>query len=306
LDEAQNVDPLEATVAALQKDAADRDYLVVSDEVGRELHERLTRVLNDQRKRDKCTLFLTTLGGDPHGGYRLARCLRHHYKHVRLVVPSRCKSAGTLIAICADELAIGDLGELGPLDIQVSKPSEFLERSSGLDIVQALNQVLQHAQMAFRQTLMDIRMGGRLSTRLAGEFASKVAVGIVEPLYAQIDPNRLGEMQRAMQITHEYGERLDGHSSNLKEGSLDKLVAGYPSHSFVIDRKEARELFRRVGPPSRAEADLCNILWRQLSTETGFGPLLLNPHMDTSKGAANDGHRDQDQGEVQPADPAAQ
>lgn len=269
-----------------------RDFIVISAEVSRELHSKLTEQLREKGRHDKCTVFLTTFGGDPHGGYRVARCLRHHYKHVRLVIPSFCKSAGTLIAISADQLAIGDLGELGPLDIQVSKPSEIQERSSGLDIIQALEIVMQHAQSAFRQAMLDIRLGARLSTKLAGEFASNIAVGIAGPLYAQIDPNRLGEMQRAMKITHEYGMRLNIYASNLKSGALNKLVAGYPSHSFVIDRKEAKDLFNSVGPMTKEENNISQTLWSDLSTETDFGPLVLHvpdTHQGESNGQGNQG-----------------
>lgn len=175
---------------------------------------------------------------------------------------SFCKSAGTLIAIGANELAIGDLGELGPLDVQVSKPTEILERGSGLDYTQALSVALEHALAAFGQSLLQMRGGHlRLSTKLAGELACRLACGVVEPLYAQIDPNRIGEMQRAIQIAHDYGRRLDGHGSNLLEGALDRLVAGYPSHGFVIDRKEARQLFRKVDALTTAEQAACQALW---------------------------------------------
>ena len=174
---------------------------------------------------------------------------------------SYCKSAGTLIAIGANELAIGDLGELGPLDLQVTKPSDVMERGSGLDYMQGLQVALMHAHQAFG-LFMEVRRGGlRLPTKQAGEFATNMAIGMVAPLYSQIDPNRIGEMQRAIQIAKEYGERLDEYATNLQTGALEKMVADYPSHSFVIDRKEAKKLFKRVNPMSSAEDDLVGTLW---------------------------------------------
>lgn len=96
------------SVNALTKySTTDRDVILASHEIDRGLHYKLTDLLHTKKSKSKnCTFFLTTFGGDPHGGYRIARCLRHHYEHVRLVVPSFCKSAGTLIAICANEIAI--------------------------------------------------------------------------------------------------------------------------------------------------------------------------------------------------------
>lgn len=166
-----------------------------------------------------------------------------------------------MIAICANELAIGDLGELGPLDLQVTKPDDVMERGSGLDYMQGLQVALMHAHQAFG-LFMEVRRGGiRLPTKQAGELATNMAIGMVAPLYAQIDPNRIGEMQRAIQIAKEYGERLDVYSKNLKQGALEQMVADYPAHGFVIDRKEAKTLFNRVHPMSPSEDALIGTLW---------------------------------------------
>ena len=264
-----------ASIKAMIEKNADRDVIVVSRPITRELHGDLSKQLRTHQKHKKCTFILTTFGGDPDAAYRIARCLRHHYTHVRVVIPSFCKSAGTLITIIADELAIGDLGELGPLDIQVRKDSEVAERGSGLDIIQALQATHQHAQTAFRTALFDIRRSARLSTKLAGEFAAKIAVGVAAPLYAQIDPVRLGEMQRAMRIAHEYGQRLQRYTDSLTDGALDRLVAEYPAHGFVIDRKEAAELFRTVCAPTDEEENFCITLWPFLETQHDFGPEFI-------------------------------
>ena len=52
-----------------------------------------------------------------------------------------------------------------------------------------------------------------------------------------------------------YGERLG--TSNLTEGgaTLDKLINGYPTHSFVIDKKEAEGLFKNTDSIAVAEVD---------------------------------------------------
>lgn len=93
---------------------------------------------------------------------------------------------------------------------------------------------------------------------------------VVAPLYSQIDPNRIGEMQRAIKIAQEYGVRLAKVGKNLKDGALDKLVVDYPSHSFVIDRKEARELFTSVEPMTTTEAQMVDALWYLLSEQDDF------------------------------------
>lgn len=268
----------------------DRDIIIISRGIDRQLHYDLSRAIQKHQRNSRCTLFLTTRGGDPDGGYRIGRCLRHHYEHVRLVIPSYCKSAGTLVAIAADELAIGDFGELGPLDVQVRKHNEMAENSSGLDFSEAMSASLRHVMRAFRTALVDIRRGTRISTRLAGEFATKIAASVATPLYAQIDPHRVGEMQRAIAIAIEYGVRLNDLSKSLKSiDSLTDLVTAYPSHSFVIDRKEAGTLFARVCHPSETEVNIYEQLWGDLQDENGFGPVVLPGR---EEGQQNDQHED--------------
>lgn len=250
-------------------------YMIISSEIHRRLHYQLTELLDvdPPKPGDTCTVFLTTTGGDPHAGYRIARCLRHHYPNgVRMAIPSYCKSAGTLITISANELGIGDLGELGPLDMQLGKPSEFRQLESGLEIQQAMQSMLSNVTDTFQTVLLELKKKGGLSTRLAGDFAAKIAVGTAEPLYAQVDPNRLGEVQRAMQVTHEYAQRLDAYGRNLKDDALLRLVAGYPSHGFVIDRKEAATLFHRVSQLTDEEKTYARIFWPFIGDQAGIAP----------------------------------
>src|SRR6266536_3755982 len=61
-----------------------------------------------------------------------------------------------------------------------------------------------------------------------------------------------------MRIAQEYGERIK--TDNLKPGALESLIADYPSHEFVIDLEEARELFENVREPNQEEAELIRMI----------------------------------------------
>jgi len=63
-------------------------------------------------------LVLRSPGGCVCCAYVIARELRRRFERVGAFVPLATKSAATLIALAADELVLGDLGELGPLDAQ--------------------------------------------------------------------------------------------------------------------------------------------------------------------------------------------
>lgn len=216
-------------------------------------------ICRKETKQPNVLLFLSTPGGDPHAAYRMIRALRRSYRKVRLAVLGPCKSAGTLIAIGAHELAMYDTGELGPLDVQLAKPDEIIPNSSGLDVFQALAVTTEQAFSAFEQAMIDLveHSSGSISTKTSAEIAKDIAVGLFAPITEQIDPNRLGEVQRAIKIAYAYADRLS--SPNLKQGAMKKLVEDYPSHGFVIDMEEAKQLFQVVERIEGAEGGMAAI-----------------------------------------------
>lgn len=217
---------------------------------------QLINNLFKNKQSSEALLVLATSGGDPHAGFRIARALQHEYGQFKILIPRYCKSAGTLIAVGASELFLDDMSELGPLDIQVKKGDEIMGRSSGLDIIQGVNYLQGQAMSAFRTYLVELTRDAGLSTKVASDIASKLTTGLFQPIFGQIDPTKLAEMQRAMEIAFAYGARLNEKSQNLRQGGLEKLITSYPSHGFVIDRKEAKTIFTRVFKPTGALAQL--------------------------------------------------
>ena len=214
-------------------------------------------------RRPNVLLILITPGGDPNAAYRIARCLQRKYKRLALYAPYHCKSSGTLIATGAHELIMSDLAELGPLDIQMSKKDELWEQQSGLTVADTLISLQEKALILFEHFFLSIqaKSDGAISLRTAADIATRMATGLFEPLYRQVDPIHVGEAGRAMRIAGDYGERLLGVGGNITKETLESLMIGYPSHDFVIDRWEADDKFHRVREPSQQELDLAKKLY---------------------------------------------
>ncbi len=152
-----------------------------------------------------------------------------------------------------------ETAELGPIDVQLRKPDEVGERTSGLTPVQALLFLEERSTTLFKRHFKSLRFSDDLgfSTKMAAETATNITSGLLGPIYQQIDPIRLAEVDRSLKVASEYGERLA--KSNLKPGALEKLLAGYPSHSFVIDQDEAKELFKVVEEPTPELRELAEV-----------------------------------------------
>src|SRR5690554_6284970 len=237
-------------------------------------YDRLSKAASG-RKHSKAYPVLSTFGGEPATAYRIARGLRHYYDHLTIVVPAYCKSAGTLLAIGADQLLIADTGELGPLDMQLKKPDELFDMSSGLDITQAMAFLRTQSAEILKSNLVDVNVKFSVTTKTAADIATKLAIGLISPIYAQIDPYKIGESQRAINVAFAYGKRLNEKINSLKsDDSLKSLVLEYPDHGFVIDRKEAGTLFNRVAAPEGLIKEAAEHLY-DLCKNPGSDPVVF-------------------------------
>lgn len=202
-------------------------------------------------------LFISTFGGHALPAYRMMRCLRHCYSRVTVVVAGPCKSAGTLVVVGADELVMTGAGELGPLDVQLPKDNEIFEVRSGLTTGMAFDSLKSEAIKAFKDAFLEMKLGGKMTTSTAASTAAALTEGLFAPIYAQVDPLRVGETMMANMVAYEYAHRLQMHEgkvrSNISPEGLANLVFSYPSHDFAIDRTEANEMFERVRSPSSDE-----------------------------------------------------
>ena len=79
-------------------------------------------------------------------------------------------------------------------------------------------------------------------------------------------------------------ERGEG---SLANGALASLVADYPAHGFVIDRKEASTLFTTVVAPTAIEDKFCTTLGPILNSQVGFGPHFIRAHASQTEGNEN-------------------
>lgn len=251
----------------------DTDIFVYSGDITPNLDRTLRNILDEKREHKNVALHLTTYGGDPDAAYKIARYLLCNYDTFTLYVTSDCKSAGTLLALGATEIVMARSGELGPLDVQLFRPDEFLHRSSGLAISQALHSLTSQAYEVWETMFLSIRAksGGVITTKTASEIAKELAVGLFAPITDKIDPSRVGEMQRSMEIAVQYGRRL-GASDQL----VQHLASDYPSHSFVIDFIEAKGLFPNLRAPNKFENLLFSHASQIFKQEFGLSPISLS------------------------------
>ena len=197
------------------------------------------------RERTRVLLILVTQGGDPHAAYKCARYLWHHFRGYQILIPGWCKSAGTLLAMGADEIYISEFGELGPIDLQVyEKDADFIDSSATL--IAALEAIRENSYQTFDHYMSELGSHPSMTLQTRSEISTRLTNEIHASISGKIDPRELGKMHRHLKLCYEYGIRLATRARNINEEGVRRLVYDYPQHGFVIDRYEAADLFPNV------------------------------------------------------------
>lgn len=285
-----NIDSQELAAKVAELSA---DFFIYNGPINRGAVLNAIETINRMKVHDNAILLLVTNGGDPDAAFKIARYFQLRYQRFTVLIAGVCKSAGTLLAIGAHELAFTPFGELGPLDIQMTKVDRFEQMQSGLVITDALNTLEERAmELVFKTTSSLIADNqGMVSFTAATQVAIESMKAVYAPVLARLDPEEIGTRSRAMRIAQDYGKRLDAVSKNTNPDTLRLLAETYSSHSFVIDHIEAANLFRNVREATAVEKAVVLALKqfaRYQGGETNFIALHAPPQVEEPE-VNNDG-----------------
>jgi hypothetical protein len=189
-------------------------------------------------------VVLDTYGGSLDSAFKTVLFLSRFAERIRVFVPRRAKSAGTLIAIGAHELKMSPFAELGPLDTQIVDPRNPTELVSALDCYQSVDYVRAFGLTTLRRTLValakEMQTGIPLSELV--NTAEHLSTGSITSMLAQIKALDFGGWGRTLKIGELYAKSLltrVGYSPDEAGRIASQLVYGYTHHPFPIDLNEA-------------------------------------------------------------------
>jgi membrane-bound ClpP family serine protease len=202
---------------------ASQDALIGPEDAGL-LVDTIEMILPETRKIDRLDLFLHSPGGFLDSAYKIVRICKEYSNEFNVIVPLAAKSAATVICLGASEIVMTVFAELGPID-----------------------PIIQHPYKP------DVRVPAR-SIKDFFEFLSATETGKI-PVDAQfkaqmsslLDPYLIGSYQTALNSSKQIAEKLLKENAlkakpGLVNAAVEKLTEYYYSHSYVIDRNEAREI----------------------------------------------------------------
>lgn len=206
-------------------------------------------------RNDNIDLFIYTRGGETDSVWPLVNIFREFaQKKFAVLVPFRCHSAGTLICLGANEIVMGEAGELSPIDPatgnQFNPIDEITKQRKGIS-VEDVTSFMELAKDSNKVGLKDSTHILEVFKQLAKE-VHPIALGNVNRAHTQI---RI-LVDKLMRL------HLDGEKEKDRiEKIVDYLTKNLYSHSHAINRKEAREILGE-GLVVEAKDELQASMWQ--------------------------------------------
>jgi hypothetical protein len=220
-------------------------------------------------------LLLFTVGGDTLAAFNVARLLREFSKRVGVLVPFRCLSAGTLMALGANEIYMTRAGTLSPIDPSVT--TQLNPTSDGA--VPGAKQLLPVSveSVAGFKSLIEKDWGIKDQEMLTQLFKT---------LAHRVHPLALGDVYRSRQQIERLAYQLmKKHRRDRKnvQKVIYTLTQGLGSHDYPISRTEARELLgRQIAPDNPQLEAMVWELYQDFSKEMSLGA-AYNPAAELAK-----------------------
>lgn len=212
--------------------------------------------LKGKGKVSKLSLILSTAGGQVVSARKIALTLRDFVEHLTIMVPHRAWSAGTLLALSANELVLGPLAEFSPLDPHLNATGETL---------QGVPQMISSE---------DIRMFTEMANKWFGVHREEDNLQLLALVAQRIFPTTLASFYRSDLLT--YGIALELLQYQLPNATNDQrhhiaesLGKKYNSHEYPLLRNDVSALGLSVAARLPDQEDLMWDVYSKLRVSMG-------------------------------------
>jgi len=220
-------------------------------------------------KQPAIDLVLFTRGGDTEVPWRIVTLMREYCDKFSVLLPYRAYSAGTLLAMGADEIVMTPLAVLGPIDPSRTHP--LLPRREGAPEAEPIS--VQDMRHAMRFILETAKLGGNQA------YTPDAMAQIVAALFDKIHPLAIGAIEQSYALAKLIGTKcLSTHmnpdtETNKIDKIVNKLCDDFKSHSYQICRSEARAIgLKAIDAPASVDASLIDLLKFYSSRSIGLPP----------------------------------
>lgn len=189
-----------------------------------ELEKIVCKIKNIPEPPKTLHLIIQTPGGELFTSYKIAQFLRNSFETIKAYVPYQAASGGTIICCAANEIYLGDLGNITPIDPQVRYQDTWV------------------SAYAFSRAIDTIRM-------IFGEQSPEEIPSPWQQMAEKIDPIIHDEMSTAVFNTYFYARKLlmlSGYDEKTARSIAQNLARPDYAHGHPILYNDALDLGLRV------------------------------------------------------------
>jgi len=205
-------------------------------------------------KQDNIDLFIYSRGGHITAPPPIVHLIRKHCKKFGVLVPYKAHSAATLTCLGADEIVMGEMGQLSPIDPTTSNlfnPIDPLNPAGRWQI--SVEDVVAYIALAKEKAKLDTEESMKDVFRIIADKVHPIALGNVHRIY-----NLIRLLAPRLLSMH-----MD--SSNIQEQSkikliVDTLTEKLYTHDYIISCEEAKEIgLKIINPNSNLDQAMWNL-----------------------------------------------
>ena len=188
----------------------------------------------------KLYLLVNSPGGGMSSSYKIAKVLRNCFDEIVTFVPHIAASGGTLLAVMGNEIVMGEMSQISPMDVQIPY--------KGTRVSAATFMRFYYRATSWFETV-----------------APEEAPYPQRALADKLDPFIMEEWDGFMDASIDYvTEILTLAGYDNSEKLARRLVLAYPTHGYVITPDKAKDLGFNVKDPSEYQ-DVWDIMRYWLS-----------------------------------------
>lgn len=201
---------------------------------------------NENPEVKEIDFIINSPGGSGDDAYRIIRTLRKNFEKVNIIVPFWAKSAATLLSLGASSIIMDEFGEFGALDVQLPKQRDdsphIVEGESALIDELSLETIEQRSHQLFLEMFVSLYTNKYVPIHkndIANDIMNYLSK-FYEPLLKQINPYKIGDKKRKLDIGAQYAKRIliqynEGIKKEDREKFVDYLVNDCPDHGYIVD-----------------------------------------------------------------------
>lgn len=246
------------------------DLAKISEGVVPSLYDQLSAI-GHQKALD---LFLFTRGGDTEAPWRIVTLIREFSDRFAVLVPFRAHSAGTVLAMGADEIVMTPMGVLSPIDPSRTHP--LLPRREGAEQAEPISvQDMRHAMTFIRETA---------KPDAGTTYTPDAMAQMVTALFNKIHPLAIGAIEQSYALSKLIATRCLGtHMTRPEdkksiENIVNRLCDDYKSHAYPICRREARDIgLKVVDAPTNVDQVMMDLARFYMARNIGLPQTTVRP-----------------------------